>query len=537
MHSIADAIIVLWGWRRTAVAFAAGAASALALAPWFAFPILWLTVPVFVWLIDGAVAPDGAGPLRRLLPAAIVGWSFGFGYFVAGLWWVGAAFLVDADKFAWLMPFAVIALPAGLALFWAFGAALARLFWPDGWPRLLVFAVALSLGEWLRGHVLTGFPWNAFGYTLTPAPLMMQSASVVGLWGLTLAAFIVFSAPAMLAAPGRDASRGRLLYLASVAILFLSHIAFGAHRLANATDATLADVRVRIVQPSIEQSEKWQDENKDEIFRRQLKLSDATTSPQRSGIDAVTLLVWPESAFPFYLIERADALAALAELLPEGTTLVAGAARSERASASEPARVFNSIYVIGDDGEILDAYDKVHLVPFGEYLPFQSALEAIGLRQLTGLPGGFSAGPRRRTLKFAGAPPVAPLICYEIIFPGAAIEPDSRPEWLLNVTNDAWYGDTPGPRQHFLQARLRAVEEGLPLVRAANSGISAIVDANGRVLASLGVDRAGVVDGELPVGLPRTVFSRYGNWVYFGLLLLSLTAAAAGHRALRSCRN
>jgi apolipoprotein N-acyltransferase len=181
MHLIADAIIVLWGWRRFAAAFLAGALSALALPPVSAFPVLWLTMPILVWLIDGAIVGAGKGVIRSLMPAAIVGWAFGFGYFLAGLWWIGAAFLVDADKFAWLLPFAVLAMPAGLAIFWALAAAGARLVWPDGWRRILVLAVALTAAEWLRGHVLTGFPWNAFGYTLTPVPLMMQSASVVGL--------------------------------------------------------------------------------------------------------------------------------------------------------------------------------------------------------------------------------------------------------------------------------------------------------------------------------------------------------------------
>jgi apolipoprotein N-acyltransferase len=320
-------------------------------------------------------------------------------------------------------------------------------------------------------------------------------------------------------------------------LLLAAHVGFGAFRLATATDAVLADVRLRIVQPAIEQNEKWQEENEDAIFRRHLELSDAAASPERSGIDSVTHLVWPESAFPFLLTERPDALAALATLLPDGTTLLTGAARSERVDANAPAQIFNSVYVIGDDGEILDAYDKVRLVPFGEFLPFQSALESLGLRQLTELPGGFAAGPHRRSLALADAPPFSPLICYEIIFPDAATEPGNRPGWLLNLTNDAWFGNTPGPRQHFLQARLRAVEEGLPLVRAANSGISAIVDAYGRVTASLGVSRSGVVDGELPASLPPTMYSLYGGRIFIGMLVAAVAAAAFGQLTFVRTRN
>ena len=525
MQSIANAIIVLWGWRRLGMAFAAGVVSALALPPWSAFPLLWLSLPVLVWLIDGSVVSGEAGPLRRILPAAAVGWAFGFGYFLCGLWWIGAAFLVDGDKFAWLMPFAVLIMPAGLALFWAFGAAVARLFWPDGWPRILVFAAAMTAAEWLRGHVLTGFPWNAFGYVLTPTPLMMQSASLVGLWGLTLVAFIIFAAPALFdELPGKR--RSTVVFLACALCLFLAHLGFGALRLALASEDTVPGMRLRIVQPSIDQSEKWQAENEAEIFRRFVDLSSSPNPADGRDLGSITHVIWPESAFPFYLTDRPDALATLAAMLPDGVTLIAGAARAEPGSRPGEAHIFNSVYVIGDDGGILDAYDKVHLVPFGEFLPFQPFLESLGLRQLTGIPGGFSAGPRLRTLEVAGAPLMGPLICYEIIFPGAVTEPGRRPSWFLNVTNDAWFGDTPGPRQHFLQARLRAVEEGIPLVRAANSGISAIVDPYGRITARLGVGESAALDGDLPVALPSTLYASIGK-LLFGLMFVACLGVAA----------
>jgi apolipoprotein N-acyltransferase len=299
----------------------------------------------------------------------------------------------------------------------------------------------------------------------------------------------------------------------------------------------MPEVRLRIVQPAIAQNEKWQEENEDEIVRRYLELSDSAPTPERAGIASITHLVWPESAFPFFLTDRRDVLAAIATLLPDGTTLITGAARAERGDAALSERVFNSVYLIGDDGEILSAYDKVHLVPFGEFLPFQSVLESLGLRQLTSLPGGFSAGTSRRSLAVAGLPPVAPLICYEIIFPGEVMPPGERPGWFLNLTNDAWFGDTPGPRQHFLQARLRAVEEGLPLVRAANSGISAIVDSYGRIQSSLGVGEAGVVDGELPVALSQTVYGRYGVWIFPIFMILAVVVATIRPGPRRFSRN
>ncbi len=514
MQSFANLIIVLWGWRRFSVALLCGAASALAFAPFYAAPILWLTVPVFVWLIDGSEAAEGAGFVRRLLPAAGIGWTFGFGFFLAGLWWVGAAFLVDADRLAWLMPLAVIALPAGLALFWAFGAALARAFWMEGAPRVLVFAAALAIGEWLRGHLFTGFPWNAFGYALMPAPIMMQSAALVGLWGMTLAAFFVFATPAILADDFR-ASRFDRIVLGLAVVVLLAHVGYGALRLSVASDATVPNVHLRIVQPSIPQSERWAIDEADETMRHYLDLS---RGDDVGGLSA-TVLIWPESAFPFLLTERPSALTAIADLLPEGTTLITGAARAGDDGDDLSSQVFNSIYVIDESGEIRAAYDKVHLVPFGEYVPFRPLFDALGIRQVIALPGGFAAGTRLRTLDLSGAPPVGPLICYEIIFPGAVTEPGNRPAWLLNVTNDGWYGDTPGPRQHFLQARVRAVEEGLPVVRAANSGISAIVDAYGRVHGRLGLGRIGVVDGELPAALPPTPYARFGDMIAAAMLL------------------
>jgi apolipoprotein N-acyltransferase len=537
MDRIANSIVVLWGWRRVALAIGAGALSALAMAPFHLFPVLWITLPIFVWLIDGATAEDGAGVIGRLMPAALVGWSFGFGFFVCGLWWIGTAFLVEAADFAWAIPFAVIALPAGLALFWALGAAAARSAWSDGWTRILVFAVAMTAAEWLRGHVLTGFPWNALGYALTPNALMMQSAALVGLWGLTLAAFIVFAAPAALAGTPRGTRRGRNRFLAFAAALFVAHLGFGELRLLAAGDPTTGNVTIRIVQPALDQADKWNTSEEDAIVSRYLNLSDGATSPDRDGVGSADILVWPESAFPFLLTDRPDVLAAIAALLPKGTTLITGAARAEPGHSGRLPRVFNSVYVIADNGEIVGAYDKVHLVPFGEYLPFRGLFDALGVRQVIDLPGGFSPGSRRLTLTLDGAPSFTPLICYEIIFPGEVLPPGPRPGWLLNLTNDGWYGNTPGPYQHFLQARLRAVEEGLPLVRVANSGISGIIDGYGRVLRSLGLGLAGIVDGNLPATLPPTVYARFGDSIFLALLIVIVAVAGVPQFTSRLRRN
>lgn len=528
--------LLSWGWRRLALAACAGALSALALAPLGWLPVLWLTMPVLVWLLDGCIPAPGARLGARLAAPFLVGWSFGFGYFLGGLWWIGVAFFADAGALLWLMPVAVLVLPAGLALFWGVATAVARCFWPEGWPRLLVLAVVLSLAEWLRGHVLTGFPWNALGYTLMPAPFLMQIASLIGLWGVTLLAILIFAAPVLVFGPTAEARRGDRVVFIAILALFAADAGFGALRLARAEGGFVDGVSLRLVQPVIPQDEKWSPDHGDEVMARYLGLS--ATGMTDGGKPPFTVLIWPETAFPFYLTERPNALAAIGALLPSGTTLLTGAVRAEP-DPGEPfgARVYNSLYVIGDDGTILDAYDKVHLVPFGEYLPFETWFRRIGLRQMVALPGGFDAGRRLRTVAMPNVPSFGPLICYEIIFPGAAIDRADRPAWLVNVTNDAWFGDTPGPRQHLQQAVVRAVEEGLPLARAANSGISAIVDPYGRILAQKGVNAIGVVDGPLPRASGPTIYSRFGDTIYFGLGLLFLGAAATGNFTRTKRRN
>jgi apolipoprotein N-acyltransferase len=489
---LADAIVLSDGWRRALAAMGAGAISALAMPPFDLWPVLFLTFPALVWLIDGAVGRNGA-----VLAAARVGWLFGFGYFLAGLYWIGIAFLVDADTFGWLMPFAVLALPAGLALFTAAGVALARLLWLPGAWRVVALALGLLASEWVRGHVLTGFPWNAWGYALTGSLALAQSAAVIGTWGLTFLAVLIFAAPAVLADRGEAARRWPLGLAAG---LLVAMAVFGLWRLSAPPAALVEGVKLRIVQPDIPQDAKFNRANLPRIMAQYLTLSDRATGPGTGGIKDVTHLIWPESAFPVYIQREPAVLAQIADLLPRGTVLLTGAVRGEQ---QRPAggfeKVYNSIIALGDDGGFLTTYDKVTLVPFGEFLPFQAFLESLGLRQLTMLPGGFTPGTRARPMQVPGAPAFAPLVCYEAIFPGHVLPEGDRPGWILNVTNDGWFGRSSGPWQHLRQAQVRAIEEGLPLVRAANTGISAVIDARGRLLRSLPLGTDGVLDAGLPV--------------------------------------
>ncbi len=519
--SFAQRVILSEGAARRAIAVFAGAVGALALAPFNILPAMAVPLTVAVWLIDGA-AGGGRFRLGGVRAAAEAGWWLGFGYFTAGLWWLGAAMLVEADQFAWALPLAVIGMPAALALFTSLGFALARLLWTHGSARIFALAAGLGGAEWLRGHVLTGFPWNDVGMALAGVPAFAQAGAVVGLHGLDLLAILIFAAPATLI----DHPRRRISAAAALALLLLAGLGgFGVFRLLASSTDYVADVRLRLMQPNLPQDAKFRPENGPEILRRYLALSDRATSPEHSGVADATHVIWPESAFPFVLSREPEAMAAIARAM-QGTILITGAARAEESEGGRRrTRIFNAVEVLQGE-RVVAFYDKVHLVPFGEYLPFETLLRPLGVTHL--VPGIWDRGTGPRRLSAPGLPPMAPLICYEAIFPGESVEPGGqRPQWLLNVTNDGWFGATTGPWQHFAQARLRAIEEGLPLVRVANTGVSAIVDPYGRILEELPLGVEGVLDGRLPKPAPLTLFARYGALTFAGLWGAALLVAVA----------
>lgn len=524
------AIILSWGWKRAVIALVAGALSALAMAPFNAWPVLFLTFPVMVWLIDGA----GAGRLRGVPAAAMAGWWFGLGYFVPGLYWIGYAFLVDASTFAWLLPFAILGLPAYLALFTAFGFALARLIWPRDASRVIALAATLTISEWLRGHVLTGFPWNSFGYALTEPLALAQTASLIGLWGMTFLSVAIFASPAVLI---DGTSRGRrpwILPVAALVVLIAMGI-FGGARLASQPTRMVANVKLRIMQPNLEQDARFNYSAKEEVMRKYLTLSDRASGPQSTGVRDVNILIWPESAFPFFLTREADAMAQIADLLPKGTVLITGSVRApDLPPGVRVTRAYNSIYVIDHDGSVLSVYDKLHLVPFGEYLPYQDLMEKLGFVQLTKVQGGFIPGTVRRSMEIPNAPRALPLICYEAIFPGDVTTRDDRPGWIVNLTNDGWFGISTGPYQHLQQVRMRAIEEGLPVVRAANTGISAVIDPLGRIVTELGLGLEGVLDSTLPAAIPPTIYARVGDLPIALVVLISLVFVVRRRAAKRA---
>ncbi|MEX0347603.1 MAG: apolipoprotein N-acyltransferase [Rhizobiaceae bacterium] len=522
MEAIAGRIVLLWGWRRAGTAFVAGALAVLALPPFDFFAACFVSFPVLVWLLDGAISDGNGRFLKRLTPFFAIGWWFGFGYFLAGLWWIGNALLVDAGQFAWALPLAVIALPACLALFFGLAASLARLCWSSDIGRIAALAAAFGVAEWLRSFLLTGFPWNSIGYAAMPVPMFMQPVSIVGLYGMNALAVFIFAMPAILAGP-----RGRLSGLALAVAIVAAAGGFGAWRLGQHNADPSETLSVRIVQPAIGQSGKWDASLRDSIFATLLELSVA--EPENGG-EEPQLIVWPETAVPFLFTERPDALLAIGQTLQDGQMLLAGAVRTEVGGGSD-ARYYNSILAIDSNGEIVDAADKVHLVPFGEYLPLAELLQSLGLRQVVTAPGLFSAGSSRGVLEAPGGARMLAMICYEIIFPDE-VPHSSNANVIVNLTNDAWYGDTPGPYQHFRQARVRAVETGLPLIRAANNGISAVVDAHGRIIDAFDLNAIGSLDAELVVGkLPVSPFKRY---TFIAIILVFATIACIRHLLSKS---
>ncbi len=573
-------------WQRALIAFLAGALSVLAMAPFFLSPVLLVTLALLVWLIDGsAKAGDGANhpgapevldgrtgrseiaalaaaltrfDKRAMKRAALVGWFFGFGYFLFGMFWIGEAFLVEAEKFAWLLPAAVTLLPAGLALFFAFAAVLARLLWRPGMARVFVLASALGLSEGLRGHIFTGLPWNTLGYALTWPLTLMQSAGLVGIYGLTVLAVLAFASPFVALAEERSAGAGAgasapswsLLRGVALGCVIVSSLwVYGAWRLSGDTGARVAGVKLRLVQPSVPQREKWLPEKQREIFDLHVDLSRHNRDGVRDDLKGITHLIWPEAAMPFLPLDSPQALKEIGELLPDNVYLISGALRvewpagatgngsipratDERTSKADkasnapnpaPRRAFNSLMVFGPDGGLVATYDKIHLVPFGEYLPFQGFLESIGLEQLTRMRGGFTAGwTPRPLLDVPNLPPFIALVCYEAIFPGVVVQGTQRPNLIINLTNDGWFGNTTGPRQHFHMARVRAVEEGLPLIRVANNGISAVFDGYGHIITRINLDRRGVSDSTLPVVAPSPLYVWLGDVIYIIYMVVSL---------------
>jgi apolipoprotein N-acyltransferase len=508
----------LTGWRRLGVAFIAGAATILAFAPFSIVPVLWLAFPLLLWLLDGC---------KSWRAAAATGWAFGFGHYLTSFYWISNAFFVDSETYGTIAYPAVTALSAGVGIFIAIVAGATHIIPPSGEAdmpndyvattalRILLFASLWTVTEWVRSWIFTGFAWNPTGAvwsgTSAAGLSVIQVTTLIGTYGLTLLTVIAALAPAVLARPPRFA-RAWLTASAPLLVLALAGLG-GAWRLSGTQTEFVPDVKFRLVQAGIPQTERA----RPSLWESQLQTY-VDLSVEGRPAD-VTHVIWGEAAVPptFFLNldERHRRTAAIAA--PAGGFLLTGADRALRDETGWRA-IYNSFYAINPEAEIVAGYDKTHLVPFGEYMPLRWL---IPYDKIAGGISDFSAGTGLATLALPGLPPFTPLICYEVIFSGDvtptklwSADTPSRPRWLLNLTNDAWFGMSTGPHQHYAMARLRAVEEGLPLVRVANTGISAVIDSHGRTVSDLGLGIRGVVDARLPVATSGpTPFGLMGNFI------------------------
>jgi apolipoprotein N-acyltransferase len=480
--------------------FLSGALSTLSFAPFYALPVWLLTIPLCVISVKNAVTAKRA---------AFYGFWFGMGYYCAGLYWFAHALLVDAARFGWLIPFAIGGIGAVLALY---HAVLHRMVYRARTLPYAALSCLFAVGwlgmEGLRSVLLTGFPWNLAGYSFAAHDVLLQSASLGGVWGASLLVILVGSMPCWFMERQRPYSAAGLMWLACGALVW-----FGHQRLALHPTTFVADVGLRLVQANIEQNLKWDPKERYNAVKEHLMLSEYRMTKE------ITHIIWPETAMT-YAFEEGDFWAAeLAKFAPEKGALITGVIRAIAPSEEgQPPHLFNSLKAVNAEGKIISSYDKRKLVPFGEYIPLRGVLP---VEKITHGALDFSVGAQHDALNIHGLPPMRPLICYEAIFP--YLSRAAHPAWILNITNDAWFGASTAPYQHFEMSRMRGVEQGVAVVRVANNGISAVMDAYGRVLHHLPLNARGVIDAQLPnAAHSPTVFARYGVLPVLGACVLLL---------------
>lgn len=523
------------GMPRWLLALAAGLAAALAHPPFGLLPGL-LGYPLLLWLVDTA---DAARPLRS---AFWRGWLAGLAYFAVGTWWIAEAFLVDIVAHGWMAPFAVAAMAGGVALFWGAAALAYRLTAVTGLSRVLVFAGVLAGFEWLRGHVLTGFPWNLPGETWRAGSAMSQTAALVGAYGLTWITLATVSTVVL----WREGRRGRLA-IGGAAVALLGLFVWGAARTVETPRPSPGPeaLRVRIVQADVKQAAKYDPAH----FQRIVDAYTGLTARPYLGGRPADIVIWPEGAIPAavndYLAPGTWTRQAIERSLRPGQVLLVGAYRYEGTPAD--VRYFNTLAAVRRTAAGLEpagVYDKHRLVPFGEFLPLEDLLTRLGVKALVHAPESFATGPAPQPMTVAGLPPFQPLICYESLFPGftrrGALTSGVAPDFIVNVSNDAWFGRTSGPLQHLNLASYRAIEEGVPILRSTPTGVSAVITALGQVDAgALRLGDTGVIDATLPLRRSDTFYRRHGDLPFTLLLLVSaaLFLRIRVVRALKTRRN
>jgi apolipoprotein N-acyltransferase len=496
--------------RRALLALLSGSLSALAMPPLGAVPVYFLTFPGLILLLRASVTGR---------QAFAVGWCFGFGFHLIGLYWISFALFTDIGRFWWALPFSAAGLPVVLAFFAGLAGFAYHRLKPAGLLGPLALATVWTTAELLRGYAFTGFPWNLPAYAWAHVLPVWQGLALGGAYGLSFFTVFIAALPALLFFDETPRRRA-VAALAFGGVLTAALAGWGAQRLATTPTDPVPGVRLRLVQPNIPQSLKWEPGQRRANFFNHLELTAAPTDRPP------TVVIWAETAAPFFIEREPQARSMIAAALPEGaqSALIGAPAPGPASAQGEPRLFYNTMTALDRDGNVIGGYAKHHLVPFGEYMPLRRLLP---VEAIAGDGGEYAPGPGPRTLTVPGAPPVSPLICYEAIFPGRVTDDADRPQWLLNLTNDAWYGMSAGPYQHLAISAARAVEEGLPLVRVANTGISAVVDAYGRTVAALPLGARGALDSDLPrSATASTVFSDWRSIPLVALIIFGWLTCA-----------
>ena len=501
IRKVSIIIANLSGWRRNLAAYVFGVFSTLTLAPFFLFPLLIPSFSGLLWLLDAA-------PSRRRM--FLDGWWWGWGFYMTGLYWMCIALLTDPEKFGWLIPPALFGLTGVIALYPAIACWLMSWLRVRGLSKIVVFTIIWTLVDYARGHLFTGFPWNLPGYSFNFSNASLQMASLVGIYGLSWFALLLATSPVALGIKKKG-----VIYVASLWMLFLLGSVWGAGRLHQANSIpeaqrTVSGVMLRLVQADIDQPHKW------DFALQMAGLQENIGLTRSPGLENVTHVIWPETAVPFVMSKGAPIAFKLGAMLPPDKILITGTVRSE--TEGESWRVWNSLMALDHGGTILGSYDKIHLVPFGEFLPLRRLFPKKWLTPVGDT--DFSSGTAGHLVELPGLPPVLPLICFEVIFPELLLPDELHPQWLLSVTNDAWFGTSTGPYQHFEMARMRAVEQGIPLVRVANTGISAVVDSFGQVIATMPLGVKGIIDVKLPAAQGANTIYNYIKRLIIPFLVL-----------------
>lgn len=487
------------------LSFICGCLSVAALPPHYCFPVLFVTFGILAVLL--ARASDG----RRAFAG---GYWFGFGFFACGFFWINNALLLDLPRLGWLIPLSFFGSGAFFGLFVAFPAFLSH-YCKNSYGKILSFAVWWTVFEWIRSFIFTGFPWNLLGSVLAFNDAGIQLASVIGTYGLSLLTIVFVSLPSAFFVDN-DRKRAIIVNGAALPLLAAAIWGFGCWRLHRLPDNEFSSIRVRIVQPSIPQQIKWQPEALVDNLNTYIELS-------RQELPSDTkLVIWGETANTFSPVLEPQYLESLALAVPPGGYLITGSIDYAFNDAVNRWQPLNSMIALDGKQQVVANYDKSHLVPFGEYIPFRRWLPGK-LRTVTNFISDFGAGNGVETIRLPGVPPFGVLICYEVIFPAEVVNRADRPQWLINLTNDGWYGISAGPYQHLVAARLRAAEEGLTMVRAANSGISALISKTGTILEEFPLQKSGQFDFYLPQALSvHTVYGKYHNFITIMLCSLIL---------------